>query len=215
MKPDFDPIARPYRWLEYLSFGPMLERCRFYYLPELAEAKRALILGDGDGRFLARLLTVNSQIHADVIDLSPAMLRLLQKRAAETGAPDRITLHCVDAREFTPKGKYDLIVTHFFLDCFTTDELHALAARIDAHLCPKALWVVSEFAIPSGTMSLPAKAIVRSLYAAFRILTGLKVRQLPDYKIALAAAGLTLIEQKFWLKGLLVTELWQTTGNQQ
>ena len=82
MPANFDRIARPYRWLEYLSFGPMLERCRFYRIPQLAEARHALVLGDGDGRFLARLLARNPSLHTDVIDQSPAMLRLLESRVA-------------------------------------------------------------------------------------------------------------------------------------
>ena len=166
--PDFNAIARPYRWLEYLSFGPMLERCRFHRLPELRDAQHALVLGDGDGRFLARLLSQNPQIRADVVDLSPTMLRLLTNRVAKIGAQDRITLHCADARDFTPTGSpcatYDLVVTHFFLDCLTTAEVQALAARIRHHLRPRARWIVSDFAIPRGLLSIPAKLVVRSLY---------------------------------------------------
>ncbi len=78
--PRFDRVARLYRVLEYLSFGPMLERCRFHHLPALAAAdcSRALILGDGDGRFLARLLAACPELSAQAVDASPAMLRLLQ-----------------------------------------------------------------------------------------------------------------------------------------
>src|SRR5271170_4061872 len=148
-RPAFDRIARPYRWLEYLSFGPLLERCRFYRLPQLADARRALILGDGDGRFLARLLTMNLYLQADIVDLSPAMLRLLKARIASTEATARGTLHCADARDFIPTDSYDLVVTHFFLDCFTTEDLFAMAARIRPRLTPEARWIVSEFAIPS------------------------------------------------------------------
>jgi len=209
MAPGFDRIARPYRWLEYLSFGPMLERCRFHCLPELANAQRALVLGDGDGRFLARFLTRNPEIRADVIDASPAMLQLLAGRAAAISARDRIALHCADAREFEPEGSYDLVVTHFFLDCFTTKEIYALAERIRPHLCPGARWVVSEFSIPSSLLSVPAKLLVRSLYAAFHLLTGLNVDRLPDYAAALRAHGLTLVHQRRWLGGLLVSERWQ------
>jgi SAM-dependent methyltransferase len=209
-RPDFDRIARPYRWLEYLSFGPMLQRCRLYRLPQLVDARRALVLGDGDGRFLAHLLKENRRGHADAVDLSPAMLGLLRQRAADIGAPDRITLHCADAREFLPSGAYDLVVTHFFLDCFTTDELRAIAERIRSRLTPGALWVVSEFAIPAGAMSLPSRFIVRTLYAAFGLLTGLKARHLPDYAAALSGAGLRLAGHRSWLGGLLVSELWKS-----
>ncbi len=210
MRPDFDRLARPYRWLEYLSFGPLLERCRFYRLPELIDARRALVLGDGDGRFLARLLKSNPQLRADAVDLSPAMMQLLNRRAAEAGALDRVTLHCVDAREFIPAGSYDLVVTHFFLDCFTTDELRALVGRIRSHLTPGARWVASEFAIPSGAASLPARLIVGTLYLAFGLLTGLRIRQLPDHAAALRSAGLSLHARRCWLGGLLASELWES-----
>ncbi len=211
--PNFNAIARPYRWLEYLSFGPMLERCRFHRLDELADAQNALVLGDGDGRFLARLLSQNPQIRAVVVDLSPAMLRLLTGRLAKIRAQDRITQHCADARDFTPTGSpcatYDLVVTHFFLDCLTTAEVQALTARIRHHLRPGARWIVSEFAIPRGPLSIPAKLVVRSLYAAFRLLTGLKANHLPDYTAALRACDLTLVNRRHWLGGLLVSEMWE------
>ena len=68
MAADFNRIAPAYRWLEYLSFGPMLERCRFYRLALLADRRRALVIGDGDGRFLARLMRQNAQLEAEAVD---------------------------------------------------------------------------------------------------------------------------------------------------
>ena len=51
---------------------------------------------------------------------------------------------------------------------------------------------------------------MRSLYAAFALLTGLKTRQLPDYSSALASAGMSLSNRRTWLGGLLASELWET-----
>ena len=210
---NFDRIARPYRWLEYLSFGPLLERCRFFRLPELASARRALILGDGDGRFLAHLLAANPALHAEVIDQSPAMLRLLHARVAAIHALDRLTIHRTDALAFTPTGTYDLIATHFFLDCFSTEDVFTLAQSIRRHLAPNALWLVSEFAIPAGVAAIPARLLVAALYLAFRLITGLRTSALPDHPAALANAGFNLRNRKSFLAGLLVSELWQLAPN--
>jgi ubiquinone/menaquinone biosynthesis C-methylase UbiE len=212
MPPSFDRIARAYRWLEYLSFGLMLERCRFFRLRQIGNARRVLVLGDGDGRFLARLVKGNPRAEVDAVDLSPAMLHLLRVRAAEAGASERVRTYCVDAREFIPTGSYDLVVTHFFLDCLTTNELCAIIARIRRHLTLDARWVVSEFATPPGLISLPARLVVGSLYAAFGVLTGLRVRRLPDYAAALRSAGLVPSDSQCWLGGLIVSELWKTDG---
>ena len=62
-------------------------------------------------------------------------------------------------------------------------------------------------------MAFPAKCIVRNLYAAFRILTGLRVRQLPDHAEVLSAIGLLPSARRNWLGGMLVSELWETPGN--
>jgi SAM-dependent methyltransferase len=213
-QPNFDLIARPYHWLEYLTLGRALERCRLHYLPALLHQKRALILGDGDGRFLAQLMTQNPHLQADAIDTSAEMLKLLRRRCevASPTSPSRLQTHHTDALTFSPsqREKYDLVVTHFFLDCLTQPDLEALITRVAPTLTPGALWLLSDFRVPpSGPMRLTAKFIVRSLYLAFRILTGLRTSHLPDHATPLAHAGLTRISYHHQLAGLLTTELWQ------
>ena len=213
--PNFNPIARPYRSLEYLTLGKALENCRLYYLTHLLDRHRALVLGDGDGRFLAQLLTHNPHLHADAVDTSATMLGLLRKRceAASPNANTRLRTHHCDALAFplkAPEDVYDLVVTHFFLDCLTQPDLNTLIERTTKHLGPGALWLISDFRIPAGPMHLPATLIVRTLYLAFGLLTGLRTTRLPDHATPLTKAGLTQIAEHHDLAGLLTTELWQT-----
>jgi SAM-dependent methyltransferase len=207
---NFDRLARPYRWLEYLTFGHALERCRFHYLAALPEARHALVLGDGDGRFLARLLKANPQIRADVVDISPAMLAVLAERL-DPEMRSRITLIQADICRWTPSGVgYDLVVTHFFLDCLFEQELAALVNRIQPRVTPNACWVVSEFARPRGKAgSIIGNLVVSALYFAFRLLTGLRVQSLPNHAAALARAGFVCREKREWRGGLLVSQLWR------
>jgi len=210
---NFDRIASSYRWMEYLSFGRSLERCRNHFLPRLASSRGALVLGDGDGRFLAELLACNPKIHADAVDSSEAMLGILRANctALSLDAGARLRTHHASALDFMPARRYDLIVTHFFLDCLTQSELDSLCARITPHLESRGLWLVSDFRIPGGTMRLPALAIVRSLYLAFRLLTGLRTTALPNHADALTAAGFHRIGERHTLGGLLTSELWEYT----
>lgn len=208
---NFDPIAKPYRLFEYLTFGRSLQRCRTHFIPRLLDRKRALILGDGDGRFLAALLAANPHLEADAVDTSAAMLHLLQRRAAAAvpNAITRLHAHHASALTYTPQDTCDLIATHFFLDCLTQPELSSLCLRLAKHLAPDSLWIVSDFRIPTGPMHWPARALVRSLYLGFHILTGLRTAALPDHASALADAGFTRIACHHALAGLLTTELWQ------
>lgn len=210
--PNFDPIARPYRWLEYLTFGPYLERTRFHFLDHLAEHRRALILGDGDGRFTARLLAANPEITIDAVDSSLAMLDLLTERVRRLGPSARQRLRTVqcDAQALAPAGPYDLVITHFFLDCFANEQLGILFRRITPHLAPGAIWLVSEFAIAERQpISAISRLVVWALYRAFRLVTGLRTTQLPNYAQLLRASGFSLSSHRSHLKGMLVSQLWQ------
>jgi SAM-dependent methyltransferase len=205
---NFDPIARHYRLLEYLTLGPLLQRTRTHFLPHLLGRKRALVLGDGDGRFLARLLRANPNIKADAIDTSATMLKLLRQRC-ESITTTRLRTHHHNALEHAPSTNTDLIVTHFFLDCLTQPELDQLVSRLVGHTRPDTLWILSDFRIPTGLLQLPAKLYIRTLYLAFRLFTGLRITHLPDHETPLRRAGLTRTQQHLSLFGLLTTEIWQ------
>ncbi|MEO6912235.1 MAG: class I SAM-dependent methyltransferase [Edaphobacter sp.] len=210
-EPDFNRIARPYRWLEYVTLGTALESCRTHYLPQLLNRRHALVLGDGDGRFLADLMAANPQLQAEAVDSSATMLRLLRQRCEATScnAAARLQIHHTPALSFAPAGPYDLVVTHFFLDCLTQPEIKTLIDRVAPALAPDALWLISDFRIPPGAMRLPARIVVRTLYLAFRLLTGLRTNHLPDYRTPLTQAGLSRVAHHQSLAGLLSTELWQ------
>ncbi len=206
--PNFNRLARAYQWLELASFGPWLWRCRCAFLDQLGSCCNALLIGDGDGRFTERLLMQNLHVHIDAVDASRAMLQALAHRAGSMSG--RVRLHLADARQLKPPSPpYDLVATHFFLDCLTSDEVSALAARLRTCLTPSARWLISEFAVPGGCFGwLVARPVISTLYFAFWLLTGLSVRQLPNHRNALTQVGFTLIRQHEWLGGLLVSELW-------
>lgn len=203
----FDRLARPYRWLEYASFGPALSRCRFAWLDRLRETRRALVIGDGDGRFIARLLRSNLGVVIDSVDFSAAMLHRQRQRAGVHAR--RLCLHHEDARAFAPAGPYDLIATHFFLDCLDQSDLDGLVARVTTTCAPGACWVISEFDIPARGPTRPAaRCVVGGLYLAFGLLAGLETRSLPAYAPALEQAGFGLEHERTTLAGLLRSQLW-------
>jgi SAM-dependent methyltransferase len=196
-----DRIAPHYWWIERLGMGRALERRRRWFLPEIEHARRALVLGDGDGRFLQELLRRNAVVRADYVDLSGRMLELARQRA---GA-ERVDYQRADAlaAEF-PRDEYDLIATHFFFDCFDERKLHALIGRVANAAKPGAQWIVSEFRVPN----IPARLLVSALYLFFRVMTGLKTRNLVDHRPMLRAHGFRLINERHSRGALVVSELW-------
>jgi hypothetical protein len=101
-----------------------------------------------------------------------------------------------------------LVVTHFFLDCFRSDELDGLVERVAERCEAGARWVISEFALPqSGIERILAWALVRFMYFCFWLTTGLSVNGLPNYSTALGKQGFRVVRRRAVLGGLLVSEM--------
>lgn len=208
----FDRLAVPYRWLEHLTFGHLLERCRFHFLPQLTGARHALVLGDGDGRFAAQLLRAAPEVRICAVDGSEAMLRSLQARCGSA----RVSTLQADLSQGLPAelpgDRFDLVTTHFFLDCLDTAQVDELVADTLPRVRPGADWIVSEFDIPRGAIRWPAAVLVRLLYLGFRLLTGLRTQQLPDWRAAMRRHGFERRNQYTLIRGVLVAERWTAPG---
>lgn len=203
-----DPIARAYRFVEHVAFGHALESARFCFLPLISDARRILILGEGDGRFLTRLVQQNRRSEIDVIDSSARMLDLARR---STASP-RVRFHHQDALHAPlPAGPYDLVVTHFFLDCFTSDEAATVIPKIADSIGPEGRWLLCEFRQPEGALRrLHANLWLAVMYRFFRVTTGLKPLQLPPYEPLLTTAGFHRTHYHEARLGLITSQLWQS-----
>jgi ubiquinone/menaquinone biosynthesis C-methylase UbiE len=207
-----DRIAPVYRWFEYLSFGRRLEAHRFRFLDAFRQSQRALLLGDGDGRFLAALAQANSKVAIDSVDVSTGMLCQAEQRLAQHTIPNPGRIHLLqgDARYLAlPSETYDLIATHFFLDCFSREELHSVVTKLRKAAAPGAQWVVSEFRQPpTGLRNVHAKLWLKTMYLFFRLATGLRTNRLTDHRPLLCRAGFVLMRESGSMLGLIASELW-------
>jgi ubiquinone/menaquinone biosynthesis C-methylase UbiE len=207
---NFDRIAPHYRWLEMLCAGPLLQRCRTAFLGEIQSPRHALIVGEGNGRFLVDFLRAHPEVHVTCVEASASMLRLAQARVAASGLDSRNVefLHA-DILIWAPPRRFDLLVTHFFLDCFQADQLAAIIARLAAAAAPEARWLIADFREPaSGFAKWRAHAIIQSLYFFFRRVARLSARRLTPPDALLARHGFVLRERRTWDWGLLHSDLW-------
>jgi SAM-dependent methyltransferase len=210
-RPRFDRLAPAYQALERVTFGGLLHWCRTAHLARLGACRRALVLGDGDGRFLADLLRANPEIEADSLDISAGMLALARRRvAAVPGGLSRVRFVRADARtDSLPGAGYDLVVTNFFLDCFRPAELAAVVRRGAAGCAPGATWVDGDFRVPPGGWErVAAKALLAAMYTFFCVATRLPARRLTDPAPLLEAEGFALAGEASRLRGFLSARLW-------
>jgi SAM-dependent methyltransferase len=208
----FDAIAPHYRWMEFLTAGERLQRCRTRFLDELPVVRRALVLGPGVGRFLPELLRRQPGAQVTCVDASGRMLELVSRRVQKRGfALGRIQLVQSDILEWLPSAEpFDLVASHFFLDCFPPDQLARVISIVSASTAPGACWLVSDFREPErGWRRLRARAVLKAMYLFFRWFAKLPASHLTDPTPMLAANGFTLERRHLSHFGLLHADLWK------
>ncbi len=209
----FDRIARHYRLLETIAFGGGLQRARVYWIDNLPPPTRVLIIGEGNGRFLCELLRSHPNIDIDCVDISVAMLALAQRRAHKMfpGSRQRVRFIHQDVREWSAQRSYDLLVTHFFLDCFRREEMDVIVDKLAGAAAPNATWLLTDFTIPTtGKFArMHGKFRLRLMYWFFRRAAGISASELVDPSPYLQATGFTRGSFHLSRSGMVKSELWQ------
>lgn len=205
----FDILAPHYRWMEVVLAGDKLQRCRTAFLPRIPTATNILILGEGNGRFLRECRCQFPDAKITVVDSSARMLELAKRRL---GADCRqIEFIRADALTWSPPAhSFDLIVTHFFLDCFRPEQLQPLIAGLARAAAPSANWLVADFqAAAHGWRRLRSRAILWVMYRFFTIVTRLPAASLTPPDAFLEQQGFKLCERMLHDWELLHSDWWQ------
>jgi ubiquinone/menaquinone biosynthesis C-methylase UbiE len=209
----FDSIAPAYRTLETIAFGGNLQRARAACLGEIGTPRRALIVGEGNGRFLCELLRRYPSVDVDCVDASERMLESARRRI-ERELPARanqINFVPLDISAWSPPGhRFDLIVTHFFLDCFSESRIAEIVAKLSRAAEVNAIWLLADFCIPAGGAArLRTGLWLSTMYRFFRITAGIEATELADPSPFLRGAGFALASQHLFRSGMLKSELWR------
>jgi ubiquinone/menaquinone biosynthesis C-methylase UbiE len=214
---DFDRLAPYYGWMERLLAGRKLQRCRAAFLQAIPPPRHALVAGQGHGAFVAELLRTHPQARCTCVDSSAGMLQAARACLRQNGLEEaRAQFIRADLLEWpAPEAEFDLIVTHFFLDCFRPEQLERLMPKLSAAAAPKACWLLADFRQPaSGPARWRARAILELMYVFFRWAAALPASQLTPPDPLLARHGFILGQRRFFDWGLLHSDLWIRCANE-
>lgn len=211
---NFDRIAPHYPWMERLFAGGLMQRCRTAFLTHAKDCRRALVVGEGPGIFLVELLRDNPGIKVVCLEHSRGMIEQARRRLVRHHLdPARVEFRQMNALDWHPPAeKFDLVVTHFFLDCFPAPQLKQVVARLAASTTPDAVWLLADFRLPErGWRRWRAYMLLTMLYAFFKISTALPARRLTPPDPFLAAAGFDLMDRRLANLGFAHADLWLRT----
>jgi len=208
---NFDWLAPYYRAMEWILAGPKLQRCRAAFLNSLPAPRHALIIGQGTGRFAEALLRAHPNIRCTCVDSSRRMLEVARLHLEARGL-DMALVNFVhaDILEWSPPPEaFDLVVTHFVLDCFRPDQLAKIMPSLAVAATPDARWLLADFQEPAaGLARWRARAILEMMYLFFRGAVGLPAAELTCPDAWLVQNGFTLRERQTFEWGLLHSDLW-------
>ena len=108
-----------------------------------------------------------------------------------------------------PSAAYDLVVTHFVLDCFRPEQLARVLPSLAKAAAPQARWLLADFHEPAaGLPKWRRPAILEVMYLFFRWAASLPASELTAPDSLLAQCGFRLHERRTFEWGLLHSDMW-------
>lgn len=180
MTSGYDKLAPVYDWLAVFFVGKQIQQAQLKWLSYLSDRKKLLILGGGTGWMLPAVFQINPNLVIHYVDASAKMIA-----QAQANAQGSLIQFIQGTETDIPDKDYDAVLTHFYLDLFSDDQLPDLIAKIKMKLANNALWLVTDF----ETHTMLQRVKVRLMYLFFRMMTGLKTQALPKWYNTLTNAG--------------------------
>ena len=212
---NFDRLAAHYHWMEKIFAGGLMQRCRTTHLSHTKNCRHALLVGEGTGKFLVELLRFNPQIQITCVEQCEGMIQQTRQRLArEQLDGSRVSFQQMDVMFWTPPlGKFDLVVTNFFLDCFRSEQLHKLIPLLAGSATAGAIWLLADFRVPErGWRRWRAILLLSMLYAFFKLATALSANWLTPPDNLLTANGFKLVDRRLVNFGFAHADLWARGG---
>jgi hypothetical protein len=111
------------------------------------------------------------------------MIQLTRSRVRRTCPESFSHVHffCEDILKWSPQKSYDLLVTHFFLDCFPRNELSLVVEKLAHAATPNAAWLIADFTKPRTRFARAyGRLLLNLMYTFFGMAAGIAARELVD-----------------------------------
>lgn len=199
MSSGFDRLASSYGGLEHFLFGSRLQEMRCVYLAQLANCQDILLIGEGTGLFLEKLLLVNPKAKVTVIDQSAKMIKRARGRVAGQDL-HRVSFQTVAFENFRSANEFDAVCTFFFWDCFEKDRIREMLPLLPHCMKREGLWFeVDFFEDQQGALlsRIWHYFLLRFLYGFFGYATGIEARWVEEIEPLAKENGFSLTHSQW------------------
>ena len=191
----YNRLAPMYDSLAILFVGKQIQQAQLKLLHHLKDCRKALILGGGTGWILPYIFQINPTLQIDYVDNAACMI----DRARAYAGSYKTIRFILGTEAAVPDRDYDAVVTNFFVDLFSDQQLTVLIEIIRTRLTTDAYWLVTDFEAHTSGQRLK----VNLMYKFFRIVTGLTTGMLPMWFQTFTRAGFILIADSYMARGFI------------
>jgi ubiquinone/menaquinone biosynthesis C-methylase UbiE len=203
MKGNYDHIAWFYDTLARLVYGKAILRAQQYLIGHIPAGANILIAGGGTGWILEEIARLySSGLTITYVDLSSKMIAQARRRNAGN---NKVTFITAPA-EKAPPGKYDVVMTPFLFDNFSDSTLQSTFSAIDRLLVKDGVWLYCDFQDAGKWWQ---KALLKIMYAFFRVSCGIETAHLPDAKGCFSEHHYKIKEKKTFFNEFIIARVYQ------
>lgn len=194
---NFNLIAPFYDGIARLVFGNDLLESQIFFLRKIKSTDSILVLGGGTGSLL-EFMPVCEKV--DFVEKSKQMI----KRAARKKCSQSVNFIHADFLTMDINDSYDVIISPFFLDCYSGKNLNLALGKIKDSLAPEGALIVSDF---QETKSNKFQLSIMHIF--FRILTNLDAKSLSNIHEIVLLHGFVAKEDFFLHQNRLFSRLYR------
>ena len=148
MKNNYNRIAPFYDTLVRFAFGDCQKKAQTYYLSQIDESAKILVVGGGSGHFIPELFRLKPAIEIDYLEPAPKMIALAKKQLS-SNASNQINFIEQKLEDVALTDQdYDCILTFFFFDIFKPKKSAQLHAKLLPSLKENGKWLMADFNPP-------------------------------------------------------------------
>ena len=201
---NYDNIAFFYDRLAGAVYGKSLIAAQQYLVKYIPANANVLIIGGGTGWILEEIANVHSSgLYITYIDASAKMIALAQKRDV---GENRIKFIARPIQALEKGTVYDVILTPFFFDNFTNQNLKKIFSSVHSCTSPKGIWLYCDF---QNTDIFWQKKILKIMYLFFKVSCGIEADRLPDADACFSEYGYRSKEQKLFMSGFVKSVVYE------
>lgn len=194
---NFNRVAFVYDALVKLVFGNSMVRAQTFLLNKIKDDATVLIIGGGTG-WILKALKAGCEVW--YIDASSKMIEKARKQDV------LCKVHFITGTESDiPHRTFDVIITNFYFDLFTTPKADAVIKKIKIVMKPDANWIVTDFIDEAWWQRI----MLNVMYFFFRVTCNIESKKLPGWIESFDQNGFNMIESKTFYAGFIKTVLWK------